>query len=72
MCDEVPLFVPSRDLQLTHASCDSICGRQGPRYEQYGKLVKIDKWQAFENAFTSFVKDSATDLDGKNKWKVHM
>ncbi|XP_062502853.1 COMM domain-containing protein 8-like [Corticium candelabrum] len=54
--------------KLFHESCDFICGRQGPRYKDYGKILKIDKWQAFETAFIKLVKDAA--LDDKNKSRM--
>jgi hypothetical protein len=56
-------------VQLTHETCDSICGRQGPRHEHYGKLVTIGNWQQFEREFIELVRQSATATEG-TKLKV--
>ena len=52
------------DVQLTHEACDCICGRQGLRYEHFGKLVTIDNWQPFEKVFIALIKQSAAAAEG--------
>jgi hypothetical protein len=57
-------FSTEQFVKLTHETCDSICGRQGPRHEHYGKLVTIGNWQQFEREFIELVRQSATATEG--------
>ncbi|XP_065832636.1 COMM domain-containing protein 8-like [Oscarella lobularis] len=44
--------------KLLHAVCDSLCGRKGPRFQDYNRIVKITSWNGLLAACEQLVKTS--------------